>query len=147
MNIRLMEEKDLMQVIQIENELFSDAWSLEGFRESLARPEARFFVAEDSQAGIVGYCGSYRALDEAEIVNVAVRRDYQNRGCGHLLVEALMDAETSEGARHFILEVRAGNGAAQHLYTQLGFEVIGVRKRFYDKPVEDALIMQKNIHN
>ena len=143
MMIRRMEERDLPHVAAIDKSLFGDPWSEEAFRASLKQPEAHFLAAEDEQAGVVGYCGSYRALDEAEIVNVAVSSDYQNHGTGRLLVGQLMKEETAAGVQNFILEVRLGNLAAQHVYEMLGFRRIGIRKHFYDNPVEDAVIMQK----
>lgn len=145
MIIRPMEEDDILQVVDIEEDLFGDPWSEEAFRDSLKQPEARFLMAQDSAWGVVGYCGSYRALDEAEIVNVAVRNDCQNRGIGSRLVEQLIQQDTKDGVRHFILEVRLSNLAAQHVYEKLGFVKVGIRKRFYDRPVEDAVIMKKEI--
>jgi ribosomal-protein-alanine N-acetyltransferase len=145
MLIRMMEEQDLEQVAAIEQTLFGDPWSLEDFRESLRRPEAIFLVAEDKAQGILGYCGCYCALDEAEIVNVAVKKDAQNLGCGRKLVERLLDASYAQGVRNFILEVRISNQQARHVYENAGFREIGIRRRFYDSPVEDAVIMQKEI--
>ena len=145
MIIRPMEEKDLAEVMAIEEDLFSDAWTMDGFRETLRQPEADFLVAEEAGMGIVGYCGSYRAFDEAEIVNVAICRNYQNRGCGQRIVEKLIEIEKAAGVRYFVLEVRISNLAAQRLYEKVGFRNIGIRRRFYDRPVEDAVIMQKEI--
>ncbi len=145
MTIRPMEEADILQVEAIEEELFGDPWSGEAFRDSLKQPGARFLIAQDSDRGIVGYCGSYRALDESEIVNVAVRDDCRNQGIGSRLVEHLIQEDVLDGIRHFILEVRQSNFAAQHVYEKLGFAKIGIRKRFYDRPVEDAVIMRKEI--
>ena len=45
------------------------------------------------------------------------------------------------GVEDFTLEVRAGNDVAIRLYESLGFLTEGVRPHFYDKPVEDGLIM------
>jgi ribosomal-protein-alanine N-acetyltransferase len=143
MMIRSMEEQDLEQVAAIEQTLFSDAWSPESFRESLRQPEAVFLVAEDKNQGILGYCGSYQALDEAEIVNVAVRGDAQNCGCGRRLVEALLQENELRGVKCFILEVRISNLQAQHVYEKVGFQKIGIRRRFYENPEEDAVIMKK----
>ena len=140
--IRSMQEEDLQEVVAIEEDLFSDSWSLEGFKSTLRQPDTNFLVAVDAGLGVVGYCGSYRALDEAEIVNVAVRRDCQNHGLGGKLVEQLVAEEAAAGICSFILEVRVGNLAAQHLYEKIGFRSIGIRRRFYDNPVEDAVIMQ-----
>lgn len=44
----------------------------------------------------------------------------------------------------FFLEVRQSNEAAKRLYEKLGYSPIGVRKRFYEKPVEDAIVMSKS---
>ena len=41
----------------------------------------------------------------------------------------------------FTLEVRAGNRPAIALYEKYGFHTEGIRAGFYEKPVEDALIM------
>lgn len=141
MIIRPMENDDLPQVAAIEEQLFSDPWSVEDFRASLLQPAARFLVAEDEKAGILGYCGSYRAMDESEIVNVAVRPDCQNRGVGRLMVARLREEERQAGARRFILEVRMSNRPARHVYEKLGFEITGIRKGFYENPPEDALVM------
>ncbi|MGN0204000.1 MAG: ribosomal protein S18-alanine N-acetyltransferase [Coprococcus sp.] len=145
MMIRPMEEKDILQVLDIEEESFGDPWSEQAFRDSLKQSEARFLIAQDSVLGIIGYCCSYRALDEAEIVNVAVRSDCRNRGIGNCLVEQMIQEDVSDGVRYFILEVRKSNFAAQHVYGKLGFVEVGIRKNFYDRPVEDAVIMRKEI--
>ena len=126
MIIRKMELRDLSQVVMIEESLFSDPWTENAFRDTLDQKEADFVVAVSEQEEIIGYCGAYRALDEAEIVNVAIRKKDQNQG----------------GVHFFILEVRESNLSAQHCYEKLGFKSIGIRKNFYDCPRENALIMQ-----
>ena len=82
MMIRKMQLDDLPQVAAIEQSLFGDAWSEKAFRDTLEQEEADFIVAVNAQNEIIGYCGAYRALDEAEIVNVAIKKDHQNHGYG-----------------------------------------------------------------
>ena len=82
MIIRKMELRDLSQVVMIEESLFSDPWTENAFRDTLDQKEADFVVAVSEQEEIIGYCGAYRALDEAEIVNVAIRKKDQNQGVG-----------------------------------------------------------------
>ena len=130
MIIRKMELRDLPQVVMIEESLFSDPWTENAFRDTLDQKEADFVVAVSEQEEIIGYCGAYRALDEAEIVNVAIRKKDQNQ------------EEKKKGVHFFILEVRESNLSAQHCYEKLGFKSIGIRKNFYDCPRENALIMQ-----
>ena len=47
------------------------------------------------------------------------------------------------GVDVFFLEVRQSNENAKKLYEKMGYKPIGTRKRFYEKPVEDAIVMSK----
>ena len=139
-NIRRMEEKDLMQVAGIEAASISPPWSEKGFRDAIALQHTIFLVAEN-EGEIVGYCGCYQSLEEAEITNVAVRTDLRGHGIARKLLERLMEIGKEQGAFAFTLEVRVSNLPAIHLYESLGFESVGIRKNFYDRPKEDAMIM------
>lgn len=144
--IRTMSEKDLDDIVIIENACFSDPWSRESFEDSLKEPTAHLLVLTEEadctyDGPIVGYCCLYHVLDEGEIVNVAVAPKYRQKGYGAMLVQALMDLGRSLGAERFFLEVRAGNTAGKRLYESLGFENYGIRKDFYSSPKEDAVLM------
>lgn len=145
MMIRKMQAEDLPQVAAIEQSLFGDPWSEKAFSETLDQEEADFIVVVNEQEEVIGYCGTYRALDEAEIVNVAIKREYQNRGYGAEMVQALIDEEKKNGAVFFFLEVRESNLSAQCCYKKLGFKTIGIRKDFYESPKENALVMQMEV--
>lgn len=138
---RNMEMSDLDQVCAIEQAVFSDPWSREGFAESLGSGQAILLTAVSEAQKVVGYCCLYCALDEGEIVNVAVSETFRKQGIGERMVRHLMQAGTKRGAKNFYLEVRAGNQPAQRLYEKLGFKTVGIRKNFYEKPVENALVM------
>ncbi len=140
--IRLMEERDLSQVAVIEREIFSMPWSLEAFRASSVREDTIYLVAE--RDGIVcGYCGLYRSLDEGEIPNVAVDRGCRRQGIASAMLKELMRLGAAQGVASYVLEVRRSNEPAIGLYRSLGFEAAGVRRNFYEKPREDAVIMWK----
>lgn len=91
--IRKMQLDDLTQVAALEQSLFGDPWSEKAFRDTLEQEEADFIVAVNAQNEIIGYCGAYRALDEAEIVNVAIKKEHQNHGYGAEMVQALIEEE------------------------------------------------------
>mgnify|MGYP002226028557 FL=1 len=91
---------------------------------------------------LLDYCGAYRALDEAEIVNVAIKKEHQNHGYGAEMVQALIEEEKKNGVVSFILEVRPSNLSAHRCYQKLGFRTIGIRRDFYDCPKENALVMK-----
>ena len=140
--IRPMEERDLPEVSRIEGEVFSVPWSEQSFRDSLALSYAVFLTAE-CEGRVAGYCGCYQSLEEAEITNVAVKQEFRGRGIAKALLQELFRVGKARGASVFLLEVRAGNQAAIRLYEGQGFQNMGLRRNFYEKPREDAVIMQK----
>ena len=89
---------------------------------------------------ILAYGGLWLLLDEAHIATVASHPDWRGCGLGQWLMLALLDAAMARGAATSTLEVRAGNLPAKRLYEKLGYEVAGVRKRYY-RDGEDGLIM------
>lgn len=143
LNIRRMEEGDLDQVCAIEEETFSMPWSRKSFQETISYYHTLFLVAE-LDGEIAGYCGCYQSLEEAEITNIAVRRQLRGHGIGRRLLKELMRLGKEQGAFAYTLEVRVSNRAAIHLYESLGFVSFGVRKNFYEKPREDAMIMWRH---
>lgn len=145
MEIRRMTEHDVEQVALLEREIFSDAWSAAAFYESLENPNAILLLTENG-GEILGYCCMYTVFDEGEIVNVAVNPKYRRQGIGEQMLKLLFENFTPRQVVNFYLEVRAHNEAAKHLYEKFGFGMIGVRRNFYEKPVEDAIVMrlQKN---
>jgi len=140
--IRRMREEDLTQVAELEKKCFSLPWSEENLRQSLEDANYLFLAAEN-EGRITGYAGLLKVLDEGDVTNVAVDEAYRGRGIGSELVRQLMEEGKKCGIRSFTLEVRVSNVAAVHVYEKLGFVSEGIRKRFYEKPVEDALIMWK----
>ena len=97
--------------------------------------------AVQSAERIVGICGVKKIFEEGEISNVAVRPGFRGRGISRRMLETLLQEARDDGVEDFTLEVRAGNDVAIRLYESLGFLTEGVRPHFYDKPVEDGLIM------
>lgn len=143
MLIRNMTLEDIQAVAEIEKQCFSLAWSEKSFRDSIVRDDTIFLVCEDKD--ITGYIGMYLCFDEASITNVAVSPEYRKKGYGELLVMAAKEAAKATGAGAILLEVRVSNEPAISLYKKLGFEELGIRKKFYEHPVEDAIIMKVGI--
>ncbi len=140
--IRPMEDRDLYEVAAIEKEAITPPWSQQAFRESLELEHTILLTAlrEDR---VAGYCVCYRSFEEGEITNVAVKKELRGQGIAGKLLEELFLYGRKCGMERFFLEVRAGNEPALHLYEKTGFARAGVRKNFYEQPVEDAVIMIK----
>ena len=142
MTVRVMETEDLDSVMEIENEAFSPPWTKEGFFTFLIREDTLFLTAED-KSGIVGYAGLLMVLDEAEILNIAVRHDRRKEGIGHFLMQSLLLLSGESGIHTIHLEVRESNHSARRLYARHGFKEVGLRRSYYTDPVEDAVLMTR----
>ena len=140
MKFRRMKEQDLEQVTAIENASFSLPWKREDFMESMANPSHVYVVACEGDT-IYGYCGMWGIAGEGQINNVAVREDLRGQGTGFEVVKFALEEGRKQGLESFTLEVRESNAAAIHVYEKAGFKNAGIRKDFYDRPKENAVIM------
>jgi ribosomal-protein-alanine N-acetyltransferase len=134
----------LDQVLAIEADLFGvEQWTAAMFWNELAA--GHHYVAALAPADeVLGYGGLAVAAPEAWINNIAVRRDQQGTGIGRQLLEDLLGYGRAQGATHTLLEVAADNGPAQRMYDRYGFEVIGVRRGYYQPSNTDALVMRRD---
>ncbi len=81
----------------------------------------------------------YRVVtDEAELLTIAVGRDHRRLGAGRALLRAVIAQVRADGARNLFLEVDADNAPAVALYSQAGFETVGRRAAYYQRPGMDA---------
>lgn len=140
--IRPMTKVDIPEVAVLERAYFSVPWTEAGLQESLESGNYIFLVAEE-EGRIIGYGGLLKALDEGDITNIVVEESMRGRGIGSRIVRMLLEEGERRGLQAFTLEVRVGNQAAIRVYEKLGFAAEGIRRGFYEKPAEDALIMWK----
>lgn len=138
--IRPMTLRDIDEVVKIEKQVYTWPWSPWIFFQELIAPDRYYFVAE-AEGQIIGYAGLQWVLDEGHITNIAVRKEWQRRGVGSLLLENLISKAKKLNLKFLTLEVRASNKAAQKLYKKYGFVIEGIRRNYYVKPLEDAVIM------
>ena len=142
MYIRPMQLQDIEQVAALEQHCFSQPWSLKSFQEVLNTPYRILFVAIHDDI-VIGECMLTEIAGEGEITNVAVNSAFRKKGIAKELMKATLTEGEKRNITAYTLEVRAGNVAAIKLYESFGFITEGIRKNFYSRPVEDALIMWK----
>lgn len=135
-----MTPQDVPEVAALERQIFTMPWSENGFLSSLQSQDTLYLIAR-REGRLLGYCGFLQSFDEADITNVAVAPEERGRGVAYEMLSELMQRGRERGVMRYTLEVRIGNAAAVHLYQKLGFISAGIRKNFYEKPREDALIM------
>ena len=140
MTIRKMTAADIAAVAELEAQIFSMPWSAQGFAGTLHGEGVLFLVAYEGEE-LLGYVGVYCAADEGEITNVAVAQAARRQGVGGALLDALIGALAAREIFRIVLEVRVSNEPAIGLYGQRGFQIVGTRKNFYEKPTEDAYVM------
>ena len=134
----------LDQVLAIEEDLFGvEQWTPAMFWNELANGH-HYVAAIAADGELLGYAGLAVAAPEAWVNNLAVRRDQHRTGIGRQLLEDLLAYGHGHGATHTLLEVAADNGAAQRMYDRYGFEVIGVRRGYYQPSNTDALVMRRD---
>ena len=138
--IRRMTVADAEQVHLIEEATFPRPWSLNDFvKEMTQNVCARYLVAEED-GRVIGFAGAWIILDEAHVTNIAVAAEHRGRGIGRKLTKALLQYAANLGVVYATLEVRRSNVRAQNLYQSLGFEYVGLRKRYYEDNGEDAFL-------
>lgn len=124
-------------MVAIERLVFTDPWPTSGF-EAILEGWSRIVEAENR---VVGYVFARFAADETEIMNLAVHPDHRRQGLGRRLVGTAIQAARTAGTSKVFLEVRLSNQPAQRFYGQMGFQPIGFRRAYYERPREDALIL------
>jgi [ribosomal protein S18]-alanine N-acetyltransferase len=144
---RRLEPTDISAVLSIQAACPEIAqWTAWDY-ERVARGEMAGWVAceDSSDAPIAGFVVARRIVSDLEILNLAVRGGARRSGVGTLLLRTTLDWAKSYRAGQAILEVRASNEAAHRFYQLHGFEVVGRRPRYYNSPIEDALLLTASV--
>ena len=164
--LREMAAGDLEAVARLEGELFgAEAWSRDLLAAELGASQGpgadrRYVVVEseesdddaaDRAAGagphgprLLGYAGLYHAggLTSADLLTIATVPAVRGRGIASLMLTELVSTAREVSCPDVLLEVRQSNEAAQRLYARHGFVPIGRRRRYYQAPPEDAVVMR-----
>ena len=142
LHLRRATPLDIPELTAIEGACFSQPWSENAFKESMAQENTLFLCAEVGGT-VVSYIGLYLSFDEAEITNIATLPSYRRKGIARALLKEAADALILRGVAALHLDVRVSNESAQALYRSMGFTVDGIRRGFYSIPREDAVLMTK----
>jgi len=145
--VERMGEHDLLEVVEIEETCGLSIWGWDAYRTELDRPESIMLVARRhvpiflGAQRVSGFIAARHSAGELHINNIAIREEFRRQGIGRKLLGAALEFGARAGALEAILEVRAGNHAAQYLYAAFGFAPAGRRRNYYRQPAEDALVM------
>lgn len=118
-------------------------WSAESFRSEAAKENGYVLYIMENDA-VIALLTGYSAVGEGDITNVAVLPDYRRRGLAQRLI-AEFERLLPDDAEDIFLEVRESNVPAIALYEKCGFERLSLRKNFYSRPRENAVVMKKHL--
>lgn len=135
-----MTKADLLQIVNLENEIFSDPWALNVFEEQLSEDGWKGAVAEydDNIIGYVCYC---IVNNEVHLTNIAVDVEYRRKSVAKQLLENIFKVATDKECEFILLEVRISNNDAIAFYKKYNFDILYRQPNYYHKPVEDAFVM------
>lgn len=139
-----MEEKHVGNAAYIEAKCFSTPWTQQSFSLALSAANNQSYVAL-FDGKVVGYIVMLHCLDEGELLNIAVSPDMRNMGIAQKLMDSMYSFMKEKNVARLLLEVRESNAPAKNLYIKNGFSPIAVRKNYYTKPTENAVVMEKYI--
>ncbi len=131
---------DLDSISNILVSEFDDFWNYDIFKNELASKSSLYFVAKSSNE-IVGFIGIKLVLDEADIMNIVVKKSFRGNHVGSFLLNNLLLEISNLNINKINLEVNCENTVAICLYKKFGFSEVGVRKKYYGD--DSAILMTK----
>ena len=144
LNYEPMSERDIEEVLELEECVYPHPWSRGNFVDSLTSGY-QAWVLRDQRADLLGYFLLMTIVDEAHLLNVAVSAEIQGQGLGRFLLNQAVACARGLGMESVLLEVRPSNTRALEIYRRYGFAEIGRRKGYYpaaDGQREDAIVMR-----
>ena len=142
-----VEKMTLDDLNSIQNVLLTDFdnfWTYSTFMDELNSNNSHFVVAKNNNE-IVGFAGLKVIVDEADIMNIVVKKIFRHNGIGSILLESLISYAKDNNLKTITLEVNEHNLSAIRLYDKFNFDHIGIRKKYYNGE-SDAIIMSKKLN-
>ena len=133
----------LSELMRIENESFTCPWSEESFLSALDSDAVSIPVCLAEDGGVAGFACLLTAADEGELLNIAVSPALRRNGAAQTLMDCCLSLCREKGVAALYLEVRESNAPARALYRKNGFQEIGMRRNYYEKPRESAVLMRR----
>ncbi len=142
--IRPVLSSDIKDICSIDRESFPTPWSEESYLSEIDS-QGMVFLAALNKNKIVGFITAFSVVDKVHKMKIAVEQRSKRKGLGKRLMKKLEDELNGRQVKIIWLEVRHKNISALKFYTGLGFEAVGVLKKYYSDTGEDAVVMLKEI--
>ncbi len=141
-----MNIKDLDEVLPIAASTRVNPWSENMFIGEMRNPFSYCFMIKMrkmSNYPVVGFVCFRNIKDESELLNICVHPEYRQMGIGKKLMQFYIGFCIKKKIRTFYLEVNSSNRSALHLYQSFSYELLAVRKKFYQGEFDGLLMAKK----
>ena len=124
---------------------FDDFWNENILKQELLNTDSIFLVVKDTISDeILGFAGIEIVLDEAELMNIVIRKNKRGLGIGKSLMEKIINIAKENNIKILKLEVNEKNLIAINLYKSFGFKQTGIREKYYNNH-DSAILMDLEI--
>lgn len=147
--------KHIDDILNIQAETGLSFWSKNDYLNELERDDSIFKIVRNSDKKIIGFAlvrllignsnDSNLSFDSSEILNIAVINSFQKKGVGQMIFDEILLTLREKSIKEIWLEVRASNTKAIAFYQKNGFEMQFERKKYYQNPIENALIFKTRL--
>ena len=145
MDYSYLDQSHLDSILEIENESNPFPWTEGNFKDCLDK--GYYSLALEDKNKFIGFAIMAISTDESHLLNIGINKNERGMEYGEKLLKKMIIAAEVMGSKKIILEVRLSNKTAYQLYKKLGFEEIGIRKKYYRLPEgrEDAYVLSKSL--
>ena len=130
MPIRKMNSADIPAVLRIQGELAFQDWNERQYEQEIKSPYT-YAVVYENESGILGYAVFHLLGADSELLSIAVSESAQRSGIGTQLLQAGLVQLSLDKEDCCFLEVRENNIKARRFYENHGFNLFGIRKKYY----------------
>ena len=143
-SIRLMERRDLKNIMEIEEESFIAKWNEQQFLYELFENPYNVILVAEIDDKVVGFIDFLITFNSSTISQIAVKKEFRKKGIANSLIEKMIEIlkKQKDIVETSTLEVRTHNLKAVNLYKKFGYEIKHVKKGYYTNG-DDAYYMVK----
>ena len=128
------------QIFNLEKEIFKSSAFNKSYLDTLIKGDNSFIYVYLIDDKVSGYLMILDSIDVYEILAIATVEEYRNKGIAQKLLDKIK-------IKDIFLEVRESNKIAINFYKKNKFKEISIRKNYYSKPNENAIIMKLEVNN
>ncbi len=140
-SLRLAQRRDVGELLVLEQAQFPEPWTRGMLLDEILNTKTRRYTVAVQDKVIVGYLGVMFVLDELHVNTIGTLPGHEGRGIASSLMDDAWHDAQDRGIKRATLEVATSNTRAQKFYYRYGFKPVGVRKNYYERTSEDALVL------